>query len=114
VVVVAASNHPELLDRAVWRRFQVRLELPVPTRAQLTAFITDISQRNKINFGLAAETIAKRLLGLSFSEVEEFCLSVARRAVLGQKMDDARAITATKLDQWKKRLIPKNIQDIDD
>lgn len=114
VVVVAASNHPELLDRAVWRRFQVRLELPVPTRAQLTAFITDISQRNKINFGLAAETIAKRLLGLSFSEVEEFCLSVARRAVLGQKMDDARAITAYKLDQWKKRLIPKNIQDIDD
>ncbi len=114
VVVVAASNHPELLDRAVWRRFQVRLELPVPTRAQLTAFITDISQRNKINFGLAAETIAKRLLGLSFSEVEEFCLSVARRAVLGQKMDDARAITSSKLDQWKKRLIPKNIQNIDD
>ncbi len=27
VVVVAASNHPELLDRAVWRRFQVRLDL---------------------------------------------------------------------------------------
>ena len=30
VVVVTASNHPELLDRAVWRRFQVRLELPMP------------------------------------------------------------------------------------
>ncbi|MGP4763358.1 AAA family ATPase, partial [Klebsiella pneumoniae] len=24
VVVVAASNHPELLDSAVWRRFQLR------------------------------------------------------------------------------------------
>jgi AAA+ superfamily predicted ATPase len=30
VVVVTASNHPELLDRAVWRRFQLRLELPMP------------------------------------------------------------------------------------
>ena len=27
VVAVAASNHPELLDRAVWRRFQIRLSL---------------------------------------------------------------------------------------
>jgi len=25
VVVVTATNHPELLDRAVWRRFQMRL-----------------------------------------------------------------------------------------
>ena len=30
VVVVGASNHPELLDRAVHRRFQLRLELPLP------------------------------------------------------------------------------------
>lgn len=106
VVVVAASNHPELLDRAVWRRFQVRLELPLPTRAQLTAFITSISARSKVNFGLAAETIAKRLLGLSFSEVEEFCLGVVRRAVLDQKVDDSKAIVLSRLGQWKKRLKP--------
>lgn len=107
VVVVAASNHPELLDRAVWRRFQVRLELPLPTRSQLTAFITAISERCNVKFGLAAETLAKRLLGLSFSEVEEFCLGVVRRAVLDQKVDDARVIAMSRLDQWKKRLAPK-------
>ena len=28
VTVIVASNHPELLDRAVWRRFQLRLHLP--------------------------------------------------------------------------------------
>ncbi|MNZ88183.1 ATP-dependent zinc metalloprotease FtsH 1 [compost metagenome] len=114
VVVVAASNHPELLDRAVWRRFQVRLDLPLPTRSQLTAFIAAISERSKVNFGLAAETIAKRLLGLSFSEVEEFCLGVVRRAVLDQKVDDARAIAMSRLEQWKKRLTPKNKEALDD
>lgn len=106
VVVVAASNHPELLDRAVWRRFQLRLELPVPTRAQLTAFVSNFSQRSKVNFGLAAETIAKRLLGLSFSEVEEFCMGVVRKAVLDQKTENAKAITFSKLEQWKSRLTP--------
>src|SRR5262249_50918218 len=38
VVVVTATNHPELLDRAVWRRFQLRFELPAPNRAQIEAY----------------------------------------------------------------------------
>jgi SpoVK/Ycf46/Vps4 family AAA+-type ATPase len=110
VVVVAASNHPELLDRAVWRRFQIRLELPIPTRAQLTSFITIISERSKVNFGLASETIAKHLLGLSFSEVEEFCLGVVRRAVLDNKVENAKTITNSRLGQWKRRLTPNKEQ----
>ncbi|MFB1117179.1 ATP-binding protein [Dickeya dadantii] len=114
VVVIAASNHPELLDRAVWRRFQLRLELPIPTRAQLTAFITNISQSKNINFGLASETLAKRLLGLSFSEIEEFCLGIIRRAILDNKSENAKSITTSKLEQWKKRLSPKNREEIAD
>ncbi len=106
VVVVAASNHPELLDRAVWRRFQLRIELPTPTRAQLSQFIDSIGVHSQVSFGLAAESIAKCLLGLNFSEVEEFCLSVVRRAVLDHKVDDARAITKLKLEQWRNRLMP--------
>lgn len=106
VVVVAASNHPELLDRAVWRRFQLRIELPTPTRAQLAKFINSIGVRSQVNFGLAAETIAKHLMGLSFAEAEEFCLAVVRRAVLDQKTNDAKAITQLKLEQWRDRLKP--------
>lgn len=32
VIVVSSTNHSELLDRAAWRRFQLRLELPAPSR----------------------------------------------------------------------------------
>jgi SpoVK/Ycf46/Vps4 family AAA+-type ATPase len=35
VVVIAATNHAELLDRAVWRRFQLRLSLPAPSQKQI-------------------------------------------------------------------------------
>jgi SpoVK/Ycf46/Vps4 family AAA+-type ATPase len=106
VVIVAASNHPELLDRAVWRRFQLRIELPLPTRAQLTHFIQTIATRLGIDFGFSPETIAKRLLGLNFAEVEEFCISVARRAVLDQRTTDVKTITVLKLEQWRDRLKP--------
>ncbi|MCL2325726.1 MAG: ATP-binding protein [Proteobacteria bacterium] len=106
VVVVAASNHPELLDKAVWRRFQLRIELPRPTRDQLTHYIASIAQRCRVNFGYAPETLAKHLLGLNFAETEEFCLSVVRRAVLDMKTDDAKQVTKLKLEQWKGRLLP--------
>lgn len=106
VVVVAASNHPELLDKAVWRRFQLRIELPVPTREQLSQFIAAIGQRCSVNFGYAPETLAKHLLGLNFAEAEEFCLGVIRRAVLDMRTENAQGVTKLKLEQWKGRLRP--------
>ncbi len=106
VVVVAASNHPELLDRAVWRRFQLRIELAMPTPQQLTRHIESICQRCQTNFGYEPETLAKHMQGLNFAEVEEFCLSVVRRAVLNKKSDDAQSITRLKLEQWRDRLKP--------
>nr|VFK66979.1 MAG: ATPase family associated with various cellular activities (AAA) [Candidatus Kentron sp. UNK] len=106
VVLVAASNHPELLDRAVWRRFQVRIELPMPSRQQLTRHIESIGDRCKTHFGYAPETLAEHLQGHNFAEVEEFCLGVARRAILDQKTDNAKDITSLKLKQWRDRLRP--------
>lgn len=104
VVLVAASNHPELLDRAVWRRFQVRVELPPPTDEQLTKFILTIAKRCKIDFGYVPTFLARKLSGLSFAEVEDFCLDVVRRAVLEHQTDNARGTTKEKLAQLQKRL----------
>ena len=103
VVIVAASNHPELLDRAVWRRFQLHIELPAPSRRQLTQHIEAISKRCRVHFGYASETLARRMQGVNFSEVEEFCLSVVRRAVLDGNTDNAKSITKLKLEQWQGR-----------
>jgi SpoVK/Ycf46/Vps4 family AAA+-type ATPase len=88
VVVVAATNHPELLDRAVWRRFQMRLELPAPTKEQREAYFERVSRRFDFPLGFAARTLAERLNGASFSELEDFVTDVER------------------LKQWKARFSP--------
>ena len=106
VVIVAASNHPEMLDRAVWRRFQLRLELPLPTEAQLAHFIRVISDRCQVDFGNPAEVIAAQLAGLNFAETEEFCPDIVRRIVLAGTAADPQAITRVKLEQWQQRLQP--------
>ena len=82
VVAVCATNHGELLDRAAWRRFQVRLTLPPPSRIQATAFLEQLRVRLGGNLGMAPRTLADKLAGASYADIEEFALDVMRRYVL--------------------------------
>ena len=66
-VVIAASNHPELLDRAAHRRFQIRLELPLPGKAARIAWFEYISEGLGEPIGIAADTFARKTTGASFS-----------------------------------------------
>ena len=106
VVLVAASNHPELLDRAVWRRFQIKVELPLPTRQQLCVLIDAVAERCETNFGYNTRDLAEVLKGSSYAEAEQFCLDIVRRAVLSHQNNDAKKITEHKLKQWKTWLQP--------
>jgi len=106
VVVIAASNHPELLDKAVWRRFQLRIELPLPTREQISQFIVAMETKTTVKFGLAAETIAKKMLGANFAEIVELCLTIVRRAILNKQNENTKAITNAILNQWQNRFKP--------
>lgn len=82
VVVVAATNHPELLDRAVWRRFQVKLELNKPTKPMIIKWLSKFETRVKYSLQHPLPSIASKLVGLSFSEVEEFVLDIQRKYIL--------------------------------
>jgi len=103
VVVVTATNHPELLDRAVWRRFQLRLQLSAPTAPQIQEWFQRFEERLGAKLGIAPNTLAKKLKGLSFSEIEQFGLDVQRRYVLGLPDADLRKIVDERLKQWSQR-----------
>ena len=103
VVVVTASNHPELLDRAAWRRFQIRLELPAPTQGQIEEWFRRFEKRHKQPLGLSPRSFAQRLRGLSFAEVEDFGTDILRQITLQQPGADVNAIVERRLRHWKKR-----------
>lgn len=106
VVVVTATNHSELLDRAVWRRFQLRLDLPAPSNAQRVAWLQRFESRNGLQFGYTLGHLARRLSGLSFAELEQFAQDVLRRYVLTMPGADIRSIVAKQLHQWAGRAAP--------
>lgn len=103
VVVVTATNHPELLDRAVWRRFQIRLDLPSPTKPQIEKFLEGAASRMRLDFGLNHRMMADRLAGLSFAELEEFTTDIARRYVLTLPDANLKRIVGERLEQWQER-----------
>ena len=103
VVVVAATNHPELLDRAVWRRFQLRLNLPLPNVSMAEKWFSRFEERFGSGLGYKASTLANRLKGLSFSELEEFGLDVRRQYVLNLPGCDIRQIVSQRLKQSEHR-----------
>lgn len=82
VVVVAATNHAELLDRAVWRRFQMRLELKAPDRSMILKWLKKFEQRVKYDLQYPIEKIANKLEGHNFAEIEEFILDIERKYIL--------------------------------
>jgi hypothetical protein len=104
VVVVTATNHAELLDRAVWRRFQLRLNLPSPTLDQKTAWFDRFEMRLGTSLGLSARTLATRLKAASYSDLEQFCEDVHRRYVLSLPNGNIRAVIHDRLQQWKSRV----------
>ena len=114
VVVVTASNHPELLDRAVWRRFQIRLELPMPRQGQIEEWFRRFETRTGYGLSFSPRSLAMRLKGLSFAEIEDFGMDVLRRIVLDEPDANVKKITSDRLSHWRKRFIVKQANENED
>ena len=101
VIVIAATNHDTLLDKAAWRRFQVRLEIPKPTRNNLEEYYHFFEKEKDFKFGLQPSTLAKKTLGISYAEAEEFALSVYRQYILSLPNDNVKEITEKAIRSWQ-------------
>jgi hypothetical protein len=79
-VVVCATNHPELLDRAVWRRFEIKLEIAPPSEKDLIDWFLRLEKSLGGNLGIPPKLFASRMFGQSFSDIG---IAPARAALRG-------------------------------
>lgn len=108
VVVITATNHAELLDRAVWRRFQLRLEMPAPTLAQKEDWFRRLQDKLEMPLGMTPKSLAAKLNVGNFSDLEQFCEDVQRRYVLSLPNANLKTIVQERLMQWQSRFsVPK-------
>jgi hypothetical protein len=87
VVLIAASNHPELLDRAAHRRFELRLNLPIPTHAQRASYFETFLSSLAGNPGYTPRRLADSTEAASFSALNDLTLDIRRQHVLHPDRD---------------------------
>lgn len=79
-VLIAATNHPDMLDPAAWRRFEATLRFENPPIQLIEGILTDAKVSPKI-----AKQLAAHLLGNSFSDINRIVLTAKKRAILDQR-----------------------------
>ena len=103
-VVAAATNHAELLDRAVWRRFQLHLHLRAPSQHDLARYIERFSVALGKPLGHEPSEIAEKLGPISYAEAEEFCRDIRRTEILAMGERPLKTIVSERMKLWKQRV----------
>jgi SpoVK/Ycf46/Vps4 family AAA+-type ATPase len=101
VFLIAASNFLGNIDKAVYRRFQLKLNLDKPSNQNIEKYLQRFSKLNKIDF-LYTETFLKnKLAGCSYSDLEMFCENVKRVTVIQEfnQKKVSKSIIKAELDQ---------------
>jgi SpoVK/Ycf46/Vps4 family AAA+-type ATPase len=102
VVVVAASNHPELLDRAAGRRFELVLELPPPTVAARREWWTRYLSELPHQISATPKTLAERTPASNYAELEDLGQDIRRQLVLRPGINPSKLVNE-RIERWRKR-----------
>lgn len=84
-ILIAATNHQELLDPAIWRRFTSVLTLERPQNEEINQLLHVLLDGKKTNFlsvPKKLECLQNALLGLSHSDINTILLNSLRNIVL--------------------------------
>lgn len=101
-LLLAATNHEQLLDSAVWRRFDYKLEIELPDVNAIIEMI-ELFTNGSIEFSTKEKReLATAFSGLSGANIEEIIKKALRNAIIHEKVFD-------KLSIYEELFIFKNI-----
>lgn len=81
-LLVAATNHPELIDSALWRRFDVKVDFPLPGIDAIERAILAFASVDADKISPYARLLASLSLGESLSNIENDVASIRKNSIL--------------------------------
>jgi SpoVK/Ycf46/Vps4 family AAA+-type ATPase len=81
-LVIAATNHENLLDKALWRRFDDILFFDLPTENQIVELI-ELKLRSFHHKNVDFSEYIQQMSDWSHSDIEQVCLNAVKISVLG-------------------------------
>ncbi|WP_420431526.1 AAA family ATPase [Candidatus Poriferisocius sp.] len=83
-LIVAATNHPEILDHALLRRFDDILHYELPDDEHIAAVLTS-RLGEKTTKGVSWKRLASESKGLSYAELVRACNETLKEALMGER-----------------------------
>jgi SpoVK/Ycf46/Vps4 family AAA+-type ATPase len=81
-VLIGATNHADLLDPAIWRRFDLVVEYGLPTSEQVRKFTNSLLDGKTAKADQWAGVFGMMFAGASYSEIERNITSTRRRSII--------------------------------
>lgn len=84
-ILIAATNHHELLDPAIWRRFTTIITLEKPQKKEIGQLLSVLLNGKETNFFSVTKKldyIENALIGLSHSDIKTIVLNAMRSLIL--------------------------------
>lgn len=94
-LLVAATNHQELLDPAIWRRFEVLVDFPMPGVPGLSAAARQYLHEDAVSQWIP-NLLGLTFKGSSFSKLEQEVARLRRKAALSDTTIEREVITAAR------------------
>lgn len=102
-ILIAATNHEQLLDPALWRRFDEILMFPRPSVHEIRSLL-GMKLKNFPRSGIDLKTAATQLKGMSHADVERVCWDAIKATVLQDKDSVAKETFDQSVKQQRGRL----------
>lgn len=88
-LLLAATNHPDLLDPAVWRRFEMVLKFPMPEPVQIEKQVESLLKPYMKEYAVWSKVLSFAFKGKSFSDIERILMLARRSSVVsGRELID--------------------------
>jgi len=82
-LLVAASNHEGMLDRALWRRFDEVVKFDRPSQAEVVRLLQAKLRGVRRDFELESDDVSQAFLGFSHADIERVVIRSVKSMVLG-------------------------------
>lgn len=87
-ILITATNHHELLDPAIWRRFSKIIELDKPSKEQIMKLLVRYSNISKLEFTASDKRttiMVDALEGLSPSDIKNIIYTASKKTIMKKK-----------------------------
>ncbi|WP_319557967.1 AAA family ATPase [Thiomicrorhabdus sp.] len=81
-ILIAATNHPELVDPALWRRFDIEINFHTPSINQVHNAVIHFLGKDETHFKQWIELIVAGLSGTSYSNIKRTILKLRKLRIL--------------------------------